>query len=134
MQTGVQQKAEVSQGLQRRFFSTGWNGVAAGWQGGLERPQGEARATITSRTAPGAGRGHRGQVQEAEPTAEGADFTRGARSIRSRLGADRPSSALPGVARPGALHPRAVLLRQDTHRANFKRERIRPTTNGHMGQ
>lgn len=59
--------------------------------------------------------------QEAEPTAEGADFTRGARSIRRGLGAGPSSSALPGVARPGALHPRAVLLRQDTHRANLRR-------------
>lgn len=35
--------------------------------------------------------------QEAEPTAEGADFTRGARSIRRGLGADPSSSALAGL-------------------------------------
>ena len=72
--------------------------------------------------------------QEAEPTAAGAESPEEQGRIRRGLGAGLSSSALPGVARPRALHPRAVLLRQDTHRADFKRERIRATTNGHMGQ
>lgn len=56
--------AEVSQGcggVGGGFFSTGWNGVAAGWQGGLEATPGAGQSChITSRTVPGAGRGHRG--------------------------------------------------------------------------
>lgn len=46
-------EAEVNQGCRRRFFSTGWNGVAAGWQGAGQSCQ------ITSRAVPGAGRRHR---------------------------------------------------------------------------
>lgn len=110
-------EAEVNQGCRRRFFSKGWNGVATGWQGAGQSCQ------ITSRAVPGAGRRHREagaggrrqsqQLQVQSPEQQGR--------IRRGLGAGQSSSALPGVARPRALHLRAVLLRQDTHRADFKR-------------
>lgn len=82
-------------------------------RGGLDDPRSRPELPHNIKDSARGWQGTEGQVQEAEPTAEGADFTRGA-SIRSGLGAGPSSSALPGVARPGALHPRAVLLRQDT--------------------
>ena len=60
--------------------------------------------------------------QEAEPTAEVQTSPEEQQVPEEGWGRPVQFSS----ARPRALHPQAVLLRQDTHRANFKRQRIRP--------